>query len=280
MRIVYHCLARLLSGQRIRAQQPELKTYIDDETAAKERLAAFRELLDADLHYRRKAGQTPTAEEYLAQFSEFASIIYSYFEDASESQNDQSDNDEQIPTRIGRYEVRQLIGSGKFGDVYLAFDDELNRQVAIKIQKRRKFTTEETELFRKEGRILARLDHPNIVPVYDTGQLDFGRRYVVSKLIDGANLAEYAEQKQPAFDESAQLLATVAESLHYAHRRKLVHRDIKPANILVDASGSPSVADFGLALTEDDYGDVSVPQGGSIAYMSVGSGFGPATLPA
>ncbi len=252
------------SGQ----QQPDLKSYVDDETSEKERLAVFRELLDADLHYRRKAGQTPVAEEYLARFREFESIINSCFDDANESQNDQSDSDDQVPKKVGRYEVRQLLGSGKFGDVYLAYDDELHRQVAIKIQKRRKFTAEETELFRKEGRILASLDHPNIVPVFDTGQLDCGRRYVVSKLIDGANLAEYVTQRQLPFEESAQLLATVAEALHYAHRQKLVHRDIKPANILVDASSSPSVADFGLALTEDDYGNESLPQGGSIAYMS------------
>ena len=118
-----------------------------------------------------------------------------------------------------------------------------------------------------EARILARLDHPHIVPVYDVGRTDDGLCFVVSKFIEGSDLAVRMGQARPSFRESAELVATVADALHYAHTRGLVHRDIKPANILIDASGKPCVADFGLALKDEDFG-----KGGGLAgtpaYMS------------
>ena len=89
----------------------------------------------------------------------------------------------------------------------------------------------------------------------------------VSKLIEGSDLAVRIGQARPSFRDSAELVATIADALHYAHTRGLVHRDIKPANILIDASGKPCVADFGLALKDEDFG-----KGGGIAgtpaYMS------------
>jgi len=77
---------------------------------------------------------------------------------------------------------------------------------------------------------------------------------VVSKLVEGSDLAVRIGQARPSFRDSAELVATIADALHYAHTRGLVHRDIKPANILIDASGKPCVADFGLALRDEDFG--------------------------
>ena len=98
----------------------------------------------------------------------------------------------------------------------------------------------------KEARILANLDHPHIVPVHDVGRTEDGLCFVVSKFIEGSDLAVRMELARPSFRDSAELVATIADALHYAHTRGLVHRDIKPANILIDASGKPCVADFGL----------------------------------
>jgi eukaryotic-like serine/threonine-protein kinase len=172
------------------------------------------------------------------------------------------------PSRIGRYRIIHRLGQGGFGTVYLAHDDDLDRPVAIKVPNPERITRpEDVEAFLVEARILARLDHPHIVPVHDVGRTEDGLCFVVSKLVEGSDLAVRMGQARLSFRDSAQLVATVAEALHYAHTRGLVHRDIKPANILIDASGKPCVADFGLALKDEDFG-----KGGGIAgtpaYMS------------
>ena len=172
------------------------------------------------------------------------------------------------PSKIGRYRIIRRLGQGGFGRVYLAHDDDLDRPVAIKVPNPERITPpEDVEAFLVEARILAKLDHPHIVPVLDVGRTEDGLCFVVSKLIEGSDLAVRMGQARPSFRDSAELVATIADALHYAHTRGLVHRDIKPANILIDASGKPCVADFGLALKDEDFG-----KGGGIAgtpaYMS------------
>ena len=126
---------------------------------------------------------------------------------------------------------------------------------------------EDVETFLVEARVLANLDHPHIVPVYDVGRTDDGLCYVVSKFLEGSDLAAKIRQGRPDFHASAELTATVAEALHYAHTRGLVHRDIKPGNILIDRSGNAFLADFGLALRDEDFGKVGA-LAGTPSYMS------------
>jgi serine/threonine protein kinase len=173
-----------------------------------------------------------------------------------------------LPATIGRYRVIRLLGQGGFGTVYLAHDDALRRPVAIKVPNPERVAgPEDVAVYLAEAQVLAQLDHPNIVPVHDVGQTDDGLCYVVSKYIEGTNLAERMGQGRMSFRESAELVATVAMALHYAHTRDLVHRDIKPANILLDSADRPVIADFGLALREEDFGKES-RLGGTPAYMS------------
>ncbi len=172
------------------------------------------------------------------------------------------------PRVIGRYRVIRRLGEGGFGRVYLAHDDELDRAVAIKVPTpSRVARSGDVELYLAEARALAKLDHPNIVPVYDVGRTDQGLCYVVSRFVEGSDLAARLRQGRLSFRESIELTATVAEALHHAHTRGLVHRDIKPANILIGQSNQPWVADFGLALKDEDYGK-GAKLAGTPDYMS------------
>ncbi len=172
------------------------------------------------------------------------------------------------PTKIGRYNLLKRLGKGGFGEVFLAFDEELERTVAIKVPRPERVSQpEDVEAYLEEARILASLDHPHIVPVFDVGRTDGGLCFVVSKYIEGSDLDARIRQASPAMRETVELVATIAEALHYAHTRGLVHRDIKPANILIDASGEPVVADFGLALREENFG-TGARLAGTPAYMS------------
>jgi serine/threonine protein kinase/formylglycine-generating enzyme required for sulfatase activity len=172
------------------------------------------------------------------------------------------------PHQIGRYRVERLLGRGGYGQVFLAYDDQLHRPVAIKVPHRdRVLGPQDAESYLAEARVLASLDHPHIVPVFDIGATDDGLPFVVSKYIEGTDLRRMIREARPTLRESAELLATLAEALHYAHRKGLVHRDIKPANILIDTAGQPYLADFGLALTEEDFGK-GAGHAGTPAYMS------------
>jgi serine/threonine protein kinase len=173
-----------------------------------------------------------------------------------------------LPARVGRYRVERLLGEGGFGRVFLARDDQLARPVAIKVPHARLVAEpDDAEAYLAEARTVANLDHPNIVPVHDVGSTEQFPCYVVSKYIDGSNLKEKTVSARLPLEAATQLVATVAEALHYAHQLGIVHRDIKLGNLLLDQSGKPFVADFGLALREQDVG--KGPRfAGTPAYMS------------
>ena len=173
-----------------------------------------------------------------------------------------------LPWYIGRYRVERLLGEGGFGRVYLAFNDLLKRSAAIKVfRKERGSKPEEFEAYLTEARTLASLNHPHIVPLLDLGRTEDGLSYVVSVFIEGSDLAKIYKQTRLDYTQSAQLVATVAEALHHAHRNGVVHRRVKPSNILIDAWGNPCIADFGLFLKEEDFGKGSACAG-TPAYMS------------
>jgi len=172
------------------------------------------------------------------------------------------------PERFGRYRIERLLGRGGFGTVYLAFDEVLRRRVALKVPHRNLIlSAERAELYITEARILASLDHPNIVPVYDAGASSEWLCFVVSKYVEGENLAVRIARDRPSQHQSAEIIAAIADALHHAHLRGIVHRDVKPANILLDSAGRPYMADFGIALVEEHFGQGAKWMGTTL-YMS------------
>jgi serine/threonine protein kinase/formylglycine-generating enzyme required for sulfatase activity len=173
-----------------------------------------------------------------------------------------------LPERIGRYRVEKWLGRGGFGLVYLARDEQLSRPVAVKVPHAdRVARPEDAEPYLAEARTVANLEHPHIVPVYDVGGTAEHPFFVVSKYIEGTDLARKIHESRFALGQTVQLVATVADALHYAHRQGLVHRDVKPGNILIDLDGKPYLVDFGLALREEDVGK-GPKFAGTPAYMS------------
>jgi serine/threonine protein kinase len=145
-----------------------------------------------------------------------------------------------------RYVLLRPIGRGGMGAVYAARDGQLEREVAIKVSAAPAPRGALDERLRREARVLARLEHPGIVPVHDAGLLADGRAYYVMKLVRGETLAAYAFRLG---DEAALLgvFERVAQTIAFAHARGVVHRDLKPSNIMVGSFGEVLVLDWGVA---------------------------------
>ena len=152
----------------------------------------------------------------------------------------------------GRYELRRVIGRGGMAEVHAAYDHTLGREVAIKLLLER-FREDETftRRFQDEARHVARLNHPNLVAVYDTGA-DQGQPYIVMELVEGRSLQQAIAAGGLTEDRALEVVADVCSALSYAHERGLIHRDIKPGNILLADDGSVKVTDFGIARAVDN----------------------------
>jgi serine/threonine protein kinase len=231
-------------------------------------------LLAVELWYCRRGGEQPTEAEYLARFPAFSHAIAAAFAAADSvcgvdtGLHVPAAGDSEVPQRVGRYRILERLGAGTFGVVYRGRDDDLHRDVAIKIPHRERFASEaDAALYLAEAQNLAGLDHAGIVPVHDIGRTDDGRVFIVSKFIAGSDLAARLRQGRLPLAEAVEVIARVAEALHHAHRRGVVHRDVKPGNILLDGDGHPVIADFGLALRDEDFGRGSA-FAGTPAYVS------------
>jgi serine/threonine protein kinase len=173
--------------------------------------------------------------------------------------------------RLGKFELQAELGTGSFGHVFRARDTELDRTVAVKIQRAGSLANpEEAGRFLREARSVAQLKHPGIVSLFDIGQTDEGVCYLVTEFIEGQTLESRLKSGLPEPLWTAELLGQVADALQYAHAHGVIHRDLKPSNILIDPEGHPHLMDFGLAKRAS--GEVSVTSDGRVmgtpAYMS------------
>ncbi len=171
---------------------------------------------------------------------------------------------------FGDYELQKVLGEGGMGVVYKARQLSLNRLVALKMIKATRFASpDELRRFQNEAEAVARLDHPNIVPIFEVGRFE-DQHYFSMKLIGGESLDKRLENYATDFKGAAKLVATVANAILHAHQRGILHRDLKPANILIDSDGQPHVTDFGLAKRVE--GESELTRSGAIlgtpAYMA------------
>src|SRR5919107_5115735 len=147
-----------------------------------------------------------------------------------------------------RYTLVELLGDGGMAEVYLARDNSLGREVALKVLREQYTDDEEfVERFRREAMSAAALNHPGIVQVYDRGRSEDGTFYIVMEYVRGGTLKERIKEGNLAPREAAEIASQVADALAVAHDRGVIHRDIKPQNVLLTASGEAKVSDFGIA---------------------------------
>src|SRR5438128_11076579 len=216
---------------------PDPSTATESEHRLEEVLATY---LQAE-----EAGRTPDREHWLAQHADLSDELRTFFA-----------NRERVPKvwplvpsleklrHFGDYELLEEIGRGGMGVVYKARQLSLNRIVAVKlILAGQLASAADVQRFRAEAEAAANLDHPHIVPTYEVGERQ-GLHYFSMKLVEGGSLAQRREVRGHGSGISkaekrgaAQIVATVARAVHYAHQRSLLHRDLKPANLLLDTAG-------------------------------------------
>jgi serine/threonine protein kinase len=171
-------------------------------------------------------------------------------------------------SKIGRYDVEKELAQGGMGLIFLAKDPYIQRQVVVKVlMYSRTLDDVYKEFFQQEAELIAALEHPCIVPVYDFGW--HGEQpYIVMRYMSGGSLDDHLEKAELKLTEISHILKRVAEALDAAHAKNIVHRDVKLSNILFDSSGEAFLSDFGIAKSKtvsDDEGDWLV---GTPAYMS------------
>jgi len=152
------------------------------------------------------------------------------------------------PQTLGRYEIRHELGRGGMAIVYLGYDPQIEREVAIKVLPRQfSFDPQFEARFQREVRAIAKLEHGAIVPVYDFGEVD-DQPFIVMRYMSGGSLAARLRGGHLELPEAARILARIAPALDRAHAQAIIHRDLKPGNILFDREGEAYLSDFGIAM--------------------------------
>ncbi len=269
----------LREDQRRRWQLGEsvrVEAYLEQQPALHGDPEAILDLIYSEIVLREEQCDPPQLDEYLQRFPAFATELRVQFEvhqaiqDASQaSYSDNTDPDPdalpQSPSEAGatvaRYEVLEEIGRGGMGVVYRARQVDLKRLVALKmILAGPHAGAKEQARFRTEAEAIARLQHPNIVQIYEVGEQD-GCLFLALELVDGASLEKQFAGRTAPPREAAVLVATLAQAIHAAHQHGIIHRDLKPSNVLLTRDGVPKITDFGLAKMLDGSANATTADG-------------------
>jgi tetratricopeptide (TPR) repeat protein len=266
-------LALLQTDQRQRWQRGErilVETYLEQRPELRADPDSLLDLIYSEIVLREEAGASPRFPEYRQRFPHLERQIRLLFEVHEVLEDEPLDKTHLVPggrlvlpaasptsglpagaVRIPGYEVLGELGRGGMGVVYKARQQGLNRLVALKmILAGAHAGPAQLARFRTEAEAAARLQHPNIVQIYQIDEQD-GRPYFSLELVEGGNLQNRLGGAPQLPRRAAELLQTLARAMHYAHQRGIVHRDLKPSNVLLTADGTPKISDFGLAKLLD-----------------------------
>jgi len=283
--------------RRRRGEWVPAESYLDAFPTVRQDPERAIDLVFAEYLLREQLGQSPTLDEYAGRFPQYADQLKLQVElhqameeeggcewpptwaenpanqaanrraDAEAGSEDEPDEYPNIPG----YEVLGVLGWGGMGMVYRAWQQSLNRMVALKLVHAGAHASPQVlARFRVEAEAVARLQHPNIVQIHEVGQ-HAGCPFLVLELVEGRSLAQWiAATPQPA-QRAAEVVETLARAIHSAHRQGVVHRDLTPANILLTLDETPKITDFGLAKLVKGGGDLRTQTGellGTPSYMA------------
>jgi serine/threonine-protein kinase len=255
---------------------------------------ALRQFVNSQLQ-----GQEPDIDEFVRKYPEFEHQIRKRIRKLQKINNlfgslvqaDESDFEDTaagqdlVGQKVGSFEIVEMIGRGGMGVVYLARDTKLERSVAIKSMPAKLTDDSTTQMrFRREAKLLASLNHPNIAVIHEIIEQDEGAGYLVLEYIPGQTLAERIACEPLKLEQALSIAQQVAEAVSAAHKEGVVHRDLKPGNIKITPDGRVKVLDFGLAkapVSKDESGDITATEPGRVigtpAYMSPEQARGKAT---
>ena len=209
------------------------------------------DLIAEEYRVRRRWGDLPSQEEYRQRFPLLAETLLPVLDKVDRQLDKDRPSVEQTLDLPG-YDVEGLIGRGGMGVVWKARHRQLNRLVALKmIRTDFAISTEQRDRFRQEAEVVARLQHPNVVQIFDVGE-HAGQLYLSFEFLPGGSLADDLRGVPQPPARAAEMVEALARAMHVVHKADIIHRDMKPANVLLGAGKIPKIADFGLARTLDD----------------------------
>lgn len=255
-------------------EPPTIESVLSEDIPDVEREVLLAELVVLEIDYRRRRGDAPKQQEYLGRFPDHSQAI-----------NDALNDDDKrtgafVPPTVGRLsevfpalEIIELLGVGGMGAVYKARQKGLDRFVALKILPEEFAQDVKFALrFTREARTLAKLNHPNIVSVFEFGNVQ-ETYYFLMEFVDGPTLRDVISAGQLSPEEALAIVPHLCDALQFAHDKGVIHRDIKPENILIAKDGSATIADFGLSRILGDEDQPTTLTGthqimGTLRYMA------------
>jgi tRNA A-37 threonylcarbamoyl transferase component Bud32 len=243
-----------MSGKGIRAAE-----LLRRHAAVSSNIADAADLIYHEYLLRSELGESPVWEEYLQDFPLYAERLrFLRQADQLVARALGAGDPVKGTAQLGDYELLEELGQGGMGVVFKARQRKLNRFVAVKMIRSADASDKEgRKRFENEAQAVARLQHPNIVQIYEVGQIN-GRPFLALEFVEGQNLARHLDGTPLSARRAASLVETLARAIHYAHEKQIIHRDLKPSNVLVAGTlnrGLLKITDFGLAKQLDVFAD-------------------------